>query len=133
MANLRWNRRYGPRLLPSSTAGWRQNSQLFRLREVVRAVLRDIRTDCAITALTLARSAFRPSPHIRYISVEQPSCHDPVGGISVWKGDLMGARGFRTFLSFLSLFLILFVLRLESAHGQAGTSLAQLNGTVHDA
>ena len=42
----------------------------------------------------------------------------------------MGARGFRTFLS---LFLILFVLRLDSAHGQAGTSLAQLSGTVHDA
>ena len=45
----------------------------------------------------------------------------------------MGGRGFRTFLSFLSLFLILVVLRPNSAHGQAGTSLAQLNGTVHDA
>ena len=42
----------------------------------------------------------------------------------------MAGRGIR---AFLSLFLLVFVLRLDSAHGQAATSLAQLNGTVLDA
>ena len=42
----------------------------------------------------------------------------------------MGARGLRAFLWF---FLLMFVVRVGSAHGQAGTSFAQLNGTILDA
>ena len=91
-------------------------------------ILNDIRTACAITALTSQRSTFRPSPHIRYISSRATLVYRAGWGHKRLKGDSMGGRGFRAFL----FFVLKFAVRLDSAHGQAATSLAQLNGTILD-
>src|SRR5260370_12899789 len=96
----------------------------------MRPILRDIRTNGAITALTLEQPSFRPPSIFAISRVEQPSCHELAGDISVLKGDLMVGRKLVAFLGFT---VLMFAVRVESTFGQAATSLAQLNGTILDA
>ncbi len=90
-------------------------------------ILRDIRTRRAITGLTAKATRFRPSPIFAISQIEELSCQG-LGESSSFEGGPMG----RELRAGLSIIFLLFAVGVGFAHGQAATSMAQLNGTILD-